>query len=146
MADMAYQISLTLGDHVKDFDIPAIVQDLKDAHPGIGNIDDVSGEAFWSVVRKHDTTAAAAPPAPEPVTLEWLKFSVIKRVVTDPRTLHTDDLHTMAEKLAQKLPNRADYDRLGDDFWAIVHENDRRGRRCRAGECTHGRHNQPCYA
>jgi hypothetical protein len=57
MADMAYQIELTLGDHVADFDVPAIVSDLKSEHDGIQNIDEIGGPDFWRVVRRHDKTA-----------------------------------------------------------------------------------------
>lgn len=69
MADLAYQISLTLGDHADDYDIPAIITDLRKTHPGLGNIDDIASAAYWEAVKRHDRTAdpvAAAQPLDTP--------------------------------------------------------------------------------
>lgn len=55
---IAYQVSLTLGDHIEDFDIDAIVSDLVAAHGPIENIDAVPSGEYWDVVRKHDVSAS----------------------------------------------------------------------------------------
>lgn len=58
--ELEHQVSLTLGDHIEDFDIPAIVRDLIAAAPGgtLGNIDDVEHDAYWAIVSKHDQSKA----------------------------------------------------------------------------------------
>ncbi|KAF0646290.1 MULTISPECIES: hypothetical protein [Streptomyces] len=57
--DLAYQVSLTLGDHIDDFDIDAIVEDLIENHDGpLNSIDDIEDTAYWAAVEKHDTTQA----------------------------------------------------------------------------------------
>jgi hypothetical protein len=58
--DLAYQISLTLGDHADDFDIDAILDDLIANHDGpLISIDDIDSGTYWATVEKHDTTAQA---------------------------------------------------------------------------------------
>lgn len=52
---LAYQISLTLGDHAGDYDIPAIESDVR----GLGvttDIDEVESAAYWEIVKRHDRT------------------------------------------------------------------------------------------
>lgn len=59
--DIAHQVSLTLGDHPEDFDIDAIVDDLRDleaTQAPIKTVDDVDSDTYWGIVRKHDTSAA----------------------------------------------------------------------------------------
>jgi hypothetical protein len=51
---LAYQISLTLGDHADDFDIPAIEKDLRAM--GATNVDAVDTEAYWAIVERHDVS------------------------------------------------------------------------------------------
>jgi outer membrane receptor protein involved in Fe transport len=54
--DIAQQVSTTLGDHVEDYDIDAIVDDLGAA--GVKtSVDDVDHDTYWGIVRKHDRTA-----------------------------------------------------------------------------------------
>lgn len=56
--DIAHQVSLTLGDHIEDFDIDAIVDDLIAAHDGdLNSIDDFNSQSYWAIVETHDTTA-----------------------------------------------------------------------------------------
>jgi hypothetical protein len=56
--DIAHQVSLTLGDHIADFDIDAIVEDLVAAHDGdLNSIDDFDSESYWAIVETHDATA-----------------------------------------------------------------------------------------
>ncbi|CAL9668061.1 hypothetical protein SUDANB145_07265 (plasmid) [Streptomyces sp. enrichment culture] len=56
--DIAHQVSLTLGDHITDYDIDAIVDDLAAAHDGeLNSIDDFDSQSYWAIVETHDTTA-----------------------------------------------------------------------------------------
>lgn len=55
--DIAHQVSTTLGDHIEDFDIDAIVDDLVEENGTLSSIDDVDSAAYWATVEKHDTTA-----------------------------------------------------------------------------------------
>ena len=56
--DIAHQVSTTLGDHIDDYDINAIVEDLIASHDGsIKNIDDFDSQSYWAIVETHDTTA-----------------------------------------------------------------------------------------
>ncbi|MFJ9799883.1 hypothetical protein [Streptomyces sp. NPDC101145] len=57
--DLAYQVSLTLGDHIEDFDIDAIVTDPIENHDGpLNSIDEIEDTAYWATVEKHDITQA----------------------------------------------------------------------------------------
>ena len=53
---LAHQVSLTLGDHVEDFDIDAIVGELNREHGPLDSIDAVESSVYWTIVRRHDTT------------------------------------------------------------------------------------------
>lgn len=56
--DLAYQVSLTLGDHIGDYDIDAIVEEIGTTYGyDIPNIDAVPTSEYWKIVEKHDTTA-----------------------------------------------------------------------------------------
>jgi prevent-host-death family protein len=58
--DLAYQISLTLGDHVADFDIDGIVEEIGDTYGrDIPDLDAVPADEYWTIVKRHDTTAVA---------------------------------------------------------------------------------------
>ncbi|WP_331738838.1 hypothetical protein [Embleya sp. NBC_00896] len=53
-AYLEYQVSLTLGLHAEEFDIPGIVADLIADHNSIQSVDDVDSDDYWDVVREHD--------------------------------------------------------------------------------------------
>jgi hypothetical protein len=54
--EIAYQVSTTLGDHVEDYDIDAIVDDLVKNYDGsLASIDDFESESYWAIVESHDT-------------------------------------------------------------------------------------------
>ena len=56
--DIAHQVSTTLGDHVDDFNIDGIVDNLIAAHDGqIDSIDDFDSQSYWAIVESHDTSA-----------------------------------------------------------------------------------------
>lgn len=56
--DIAHQVSTTLGDHIDDFDIDAIVDDLIAAHDGeLANIDDFESQSYWAIVETHDLSS-----------------------------------------------------------------------------------------
>lgn len=56
--DLAYAVSQTLGDHIKDCDIDAIVADIFERYGrDIPNIDAVPTDEYWQIVEKHDKTA-----------------------------------------------------------------------------------------
>ncbi|GAA1011541.1 hypothetical protein ACFQWA_27905 [Streptomyces thermogriseus] len=70
--DLAYQVSLTLGDHADDYDIDGIVKDLLNVHDGeLTSIDDVDSELYWDIVKKHDATAPTSEDN-APTTTAWL--------------------------------------------------------------------------
>lgn len=56
--ELAYQVSLTLGDHPEDFDIDGIVTELLQKFGPMESVDDVQGELYWNVVAAYDTTEA----------------------------------------------------------------------------------------
>ncbi|MEV6165741.1 hypothetical protein AB0L71_28275 [Streptomyces sp. NPDC052052] len=59
--DIAHQVSLTLGDHIEDFNVDGIVDDLIAAHDGnLTSIDDFDSQAYWAIVETHDTTTDEA--------------------------------------------------------------------------------------
>jgi hypothetical protein len=51
--DMYNQVANALDGSDGDFDVEAIVYELKMTH-GLIDIDDVSEKEFWAVVQKHD--------------------------------------------------------------------------------------------
>lgn len=53
--DIAHQVSLTLGDHILDYDIDAIVEEIILNH-GHVDIDTIDSDAYWAIVTKHDAT------------------------------------------------------------------------------------------
>lgn len=56
--DIAYQVSLTLGDHADDFNIDGIVEDLIAAHDGtLNSIDDIEYATYWTIVEHHDISS-----------------------------------------------------------------------------------------
>lgn len=55
--DIAYAVSTTLGDHIDDYDIDAIVEEIRLEYGAIGSIDDVPTDAYWKIVEKHDKSA-----------------------------------------------------------------------------------------
>jgi hypothetical protein len=59
--DIASQVSTTLGDHIADYDIDAIVDDLIANHDGqIDSIDDFDSQSYWAIVETHDVTSTPA--------------------------------------------------------------------------------------
>ena len=56
--ELARQVSTTLGDHIEDFDVEAIVRDLIAAAPGgvLQHIDEIAQDDYWAIVRRHDKT------------------------------------------------------------------------------------------
>jgi hypothetical protein len=59
--EIADQVRTTLGDHVADFDVEAIVSDLVAGHDGdLTNIDVIESETYWDIVKRQDVTAAPA--------------------------------------------------------------------------------------
>lgn len=54
--DLAHAVSLTLGDHLEDFDVPAIVADLVKEFPAVVDhgVHAVCEEVYWDVVARHD--------------------------------------------------------------------------------------------
>lgn len=55
-AEIAHQVSVTLGDHIEDFDIDGIVEDLFDANSDALSVDDFESESYWAIVESRDTT------------------------------------------------------------------------------------------
>lgn len=56
--DIAEQVRTTVGDHVADFDIEAIVNDLIANYDGdLRSIDDFESQSYWAIVESHDLTA-----------------------------------------------------------------------------------------
>lgn len=53
--DIAHAVSTTLGDHIDDYDIDAIVQEIVDTH-GLVSIDDIDTDEYWALIERHDTT------------------------------------------------------------------------------------------
>lgn len=53
--DMRDQVTAALGSDVRDFDVPALVDDLIDRW-GVCDIDDIPAEPFWRVVAEHDVS------------------------------------------------------------------------------------------
>ncbi|MGW0984258.1 hypothetical protein ACWD33_25985 [Streptomyces xiamenensis] len=56
--DIAHQVSTTLGDHIEDFDVDSIVDDLVASHDGeLSSIDDFESQSYWAIVESHDKSA-----------------------------------------------------------------------------------------
>jgi hypothetical protein len=56
--EIAYQVSLTLGDHIESFDMEGILDDLDEA--GVTtSVDDIEDSVYWMIVERHDTGARA---------------------------------------------------------------------------------------
>lgn len=57
--DLADQVRTTLGDHVADFNVEAIVDDLLANYDGEpSSVDDFESESYWAIVESHDTPRA----------------------------------------------------------------------------------------
>lgn len=57
-ADIAYQVSLTMGGDTDGFDLDAILDDLAEA--GVtSSVDDIDSDTYWEVISRHDTGARA---------------------------------------------------------------------------------------
>lgn len=52
--DLEYQVSQTLGDHIEDFDIPAIVTALQKHYGELTSIDQIDSDHYWEIVRQYD--------------------------------------------------------------------------------------------
>ncbi len=56
--DLAYAISTTLGDHIEDFDIDAIVEEIGATYGfDIAGIDDIPADEYAALIERHDITA-----------------------------------------------------------------------------------------
>lgn len=55
-SDIAYAVGITLGDHIDDYDLDAIVADIIDSHGYVAGIDDIPTTEYWEIVERHDTT------------------------------------------------------------------------------------------
>jgi hypothetical protein len=53
-ADLAYKVSLTLGDFAHQYRIPDIVNDLLAFHDG--DIDSVPAEEYTALIKRHERT------------------------------------------------------------------------------------------
>lgn len=52
--DMRAQVLVTLGDHVNDFDVDALVEDLHSTY-GRVDVDTIPPADYWGIVKRHDT-------------------------------------------------------------------------------------------
>jgi hypothetical protein len=53
--DLAYQVSLTLGDHAGDYDVASIVEEIASTYGlDIPDIDAVPGVEYWAIVERHE--------------------------------------------------------------------------------------------
>jgi hypothetical protein len=74
--DLAYQVSLTLGDHIADFDIDGIVEEIRETYGPVGSIDDIPGDEYNALIERHDKSANQAAP-------KWrVRVNVIDGVIT----------------------------------------------------------------
>jgi DNA-binding MltR family transcriptional regulator len=55
---IADQVIITLGNHVEDFDVKGIVDELLAQHGPIEDVDAVPSDAYWATVKAHDTSTA----------------------------------------------------------------------------------------
>jgi hypothetical protein len=55
--EIADQVRVTLGDHVADFDVEAIVDDLAASNGEAMSVDDFDSESYWAIVESRDITA-----------------------------------------------------------------------------------------
>jgi hypothetical protein len=83
--EIAYQVSLTLGDSTESFDIDGIVDDLIAAHDGdLNSIDDFDSQSYWAIVETHDTGAQAEEKA-EKAHADYLKAEAAYKQATVAR-------------------------------------------------------------
>ncbi|WP_228981408.1 hypothetical protein [Streptomyces sp. DH12] len=137
--DLAYQVSLTLGDHIEDFDIDAIVDDLIENHDGpLNSIDDIEDTAYWATVEKHNTTPADETSDDGSDNIAWLGWQAGTLVHGEgPEVMvlnHQEDGHTSEVMPSMSLPLSLDADHdamvkaaetaLQADGWEIVGEWD----------------------
>lgn len=54
--EMQHAISLTLGDHIKDFDIPGIEQEIRKQYGPLGSLDYVPSADYWAIVNAYDVS------------------------------------------------------------------------------------------
>lgn len=50
------QVRTTLGDHVADFNVDAIVDDLASSNGDAMSVDDFESESYWAIVESRDVT------------------------------------------------------------------------------------------
>lgn len=53
--ELAYAVSVTMGDHAGDFDIDAIVEEIRDTY-GPVDIDAIDSDEYWTIIKQHDTS------------------------------------------------------------------------------------------
>jgi hypothetical protein len=81
--NIAYQVSLTLGDSIESFDMDGILDDLAEA--GVtDDVDAIDSEAYWEIVRRHDMGAQAEEKA-EQAHADYLKAEVAYKTATVAR-------------------------------------------------------------
>lgn len=56
MSNVEHQISVTLGDHVGDYDIAGITAEIRRIYGPVSSIDEIHGPAYWAIVERHDRT------------------------------------------------------------------------------------------
>ncbi len=58
--ELTGQVSVTLGDHVEDFDVAAIVQDIREEYGPAPSVDDVPAEDYSAILERHDLSIRRA--------------------------------------------------------------------------------------
>lgn len=54
---MKEQVGVALQEYVGDYNIDDIVDDLIREHGGACDIDNINGEEFWTVIKRHDKSS-----------------------------------------------------------------------------------------
>lgn len=91
--DLAYQVSLTLGDHIDDFDIDAIVEEIREKYGPVGSIDDIPSEEYNALIERHDKSVQAITQNPT-----WTaRLNVIDGVITVAPN-EGDEAHYLPER------------------------------------------------
>lgn len=53
---LEYEISQTLGDHISDYPIRDIADEIQREYPDIESIDEIPGHEYWNMIVKHGNT------------------------------------------------------------------------------------------
>ena len=65
--ELAFAVSLTLGDHLDDFNVKGICEAIRDEYGQDARIDDVPADDYWEIVKAYDRSDVLAAPL-RPVT------------------------------------------------------------------------------